>query len=275
MYPYGKYELNNGMNGMLLSLHDLLYIRVFYQKFNLTYSPIIGGAGHKSWYSVNIHFVFMKNLIDQSKENFTISENTTSLRYALHLSYFTVAYNFLEGLLSILAGILAGSIALVGFGLDSFIESLSGSVMIWRFYESRNFSDQEHDRREKIAIKLVSYSFFVFGAYVLLESVKKLYLSDAPDPSMFGIIIALVSIIVMPILYHQKQKVGKTIASSSLLVDSKQTLACVFLSVALLIGLLLNYLFDIWWADPVVGLFLVIFLFKEGYNAHKEETLCC
>ena len=217
----------------------------------------------------------MKNMIDKSKDDFITSKKAYSLRYALHLSYFTVAYNFIEGLLSILAGILSGSIALVGFGLDSFIESLSGSVMIWRFYESRHFSDQEHDRREKIAIKLVSYSFFVFGVYVLYESVKKLYLTDTPDPSMFGIMIALVSIIVMPILYHQKQKVGKTIASSSLLADSKQTLACVFLSVALLLALLLNYLYSIWWADPVVGLFIVFFLFKEGYNAYKEETLCC
>ncbi len=214
-------------------------------------------------------------MIDQNKDNFTTSKKASSLRYALHLSYFTVAYNLIEGLLSILAGILSGSIALVGFGLDSFIESLSGSVMIWRFYESRHFSDEEHERREKIAIKLISYSFFIFGAYVLYESVKKLYFFEAPEPSIFGIIIALVSIIVMPILYHQKQKVGKTIASSSLLADSKQTLACVLLSVVLLLGLLLNYLYGIWWADPVVGLFIVFFLFKEGYNAYKEETLCC
>ena len=214
-------------------------------------------------------------MVEQSENNFTKSKEESSFRYALHLSYFTVAYNLIEGLLSIIAGLLSGSIALVGFGLDSFIESLSGSVMIWRFYESRHFSDEEHERREKIAVKLVSYSFFVFGAYVFYESVKKLYLVEAPEPSILGIIIALVSIIVMPILYYQKQKVGKNIASSSLLADSKQTLACVFLSVALLIGLLLNYWFDIWWADPIVGLLIVVFLFKEGYETYKEETLCC
>ena len=104
---------------------------------------------------------------------------------------------------------------------------------------------------------------------------KKLFLAEAPEPSIFGLIIAIVSIIVMPILYYQKQQVGKTIESNSLLADSKQTLACVFLSVALLLGLLLNYLFGIWWADPIVGLFIVIFLFKEGYETYKEETLCC
>lgn len=214
-------------------------------------------------------------MTEKSKNHFNTSKNEHSLRYALYLSYFTVAYNFIEGLLSILAGVLSGSIALVGFGLDSFIESLSGSVMIWRFYESRHFSDEEHERREKIAIRLVSYSFFIFGAYVLYESVKKLYLAEAPEPTIFGIIIAIVSLIIMPILYYQKQKVGKSLASSSLLADSKQTLACVFLSAALLIGLLLNYLFGIWWADPIVGLIIVLFLFKEGYNTYKEETLCC
>lgn len=214
-------------------------------------------------------------MTEKSKIKFNTSKNEQSLRYALQLSYFTVAYNFIEGILSILVGFLSGSIALVGFGLDSFIESLSGSVMIWRFYESHRFSDEEHERREKLAIKLISYSFFVFGAYVLYESVKKLYLVEAPEPSIFGIIIAIVSIIIMPVLYYQKQKVGKTIESSSLLADSKQTLACVFLSVALLVGLLLNYLFGLWWADPIVGLFIVMFLFKEGYDTYKEETLCC
>jgi cation diffusion facilitator family transporter len=214
-------------------------------------------------------------MTEKNRSNFNTSKKQHSLRYALQLSYFTVAYNFIEGILSILVGLLSGSIALVGFGLDSFIESLSGCVMIWRFYESHNFSDDEHERREKLAIKLISYSFFVFGAYVLYESVKKLYLVEASEPSIFGIIIAIVSIIIMPILYYSKQNVGKTIESSSLLADSKQTLSCVFLSVALLVGLLLNYLFGIWWADPIVGLFIVIFLFKEGYETYKEETLCC
>ena len=208
-------------------------------------------------------------------KNINTTEREDSLRDALNLSYFTVAYNFLEGIISIVAGSLSGSIALVGFGLDSFIESLSGGVMIWRFYAARQFTDREHERREKVAIKLVAYSFFVFGAYVLYQSVKKLYYADAPDPSILGIIIAVVSIIVMPVLYHLKNKVGRSLASNSLLADSKQTLACVYLSGALLLGLLLNYLFGLWWADPLVGLFIVIFLFKEGYEALTYEELCC
>lgn len=193
---------------------------------------------------------------------------------ALSLSYFTVGYNILEGLVSIFAGLLGGSIALVGFGLDSFVESLSGSVMIWRFRKHGKISVEEEEEVEKKAIRLVAYTFFIMGAYVLYESIKKLYFNEIPKPSLLGIIIAIVSLIVMPVLFYMKYRTGKSINSRSLIADSKQTLACVFLSVALLIGLGLNYLFGLWQADPVVGLVIVIFLIKEGYNTLKEEKLC-
>ena len=154
---------------------------------------------------------------------------------ALSLSYFTVGYNILEGIVSILAGLLANSIALVGFGLDSFVESLSGSVMIWRFSKHEQMSEEEEERIEAKAVRLIAYTFFILGAYVLYESVKKLYLQEMPDPSFLGIIIAIVSIIVMPVLFYIKYQTGKTINSRSLVADSKQTLVCCILSVALLI----------------------------------------
>ncbi|MCI0454474.1 MAG: hypothetical protein L0Y68_05715, partial [Candidatus Dadabacteria bacterium] len=114
---------------------------------------------------------------------------------ALWLSYFTVGYNFLEGLISTLAGLLAGSIALLGFGLDSFVESLSGCVMIWRFSKHENMSLEEEEKIEAKAVKLIAYTFFILGAYVLYESVKKLYLRDIPNRSLLGIIIAAFSLI--------------------------------------------------------------------------------
>jgi len=193
---------------------------------------------------------------------------------ALLLSYFTVGYNILEGILSIFAGLLAGSIALVGFGLDSFIESLSGSVMIWRFRKHGKVSKEEEEKVEKKAIRLVAYTFFILGAFVLYESVKKLHFHEIPDPSLFGIIIAIFSIIVMPVLFYMKYQTGKSINSRSLVADSKQTLICVCLSIALLIGLGLNYLYGFWEADPFVGLIIVIILIKEGYSTLKEEKLC-
>ena len=200
--------------------------------------------------------------------------DSSPYKRALSLSYFTVGYNILEGLISIFAGVLAGSIALIGFGLDSFVESLSGGVMIWRFRKHGQMSEEEEERIEAKAVRLIAYTFFILGAYVLEESFKKLYIHDMPAPSLFGIIIAIVSLIVMPVLFYMKYRTGKTINSRSLVADSKQTLACCFLSVALLIGLGLNYFFGFWEADPIVGLVTVVFLVREGYHALKEERLC-
>ena len=200
--------------------------------------------------------------------------NTGMHKKALWLSYFTVGYNILEGLVSILAGTIAGSIALVGFGLDSFIESLSGGIIIWQFRQHGKISAEQEKRIEKKAIKLIGYTFFILGTYVLYESLEKLYFQEAPNPSLFGIIIAIVSLIVMPVLFYLKYQTGKSLESRSLVADSKQTLACVFLSLALLIGLGLNYFYGLWWSDPIVGLIIVIFLAREGYEALHEEKLC-
>ncbi|MDO8427020.1 MAG: cation transporter, partial [Deltaproteobacteria bacterium] len=142
---------------------------------------------------------------------------------ALYLEYFTVGYNILEGALSILAGYLAGSIALIGFGLDSAVESLSGGVVLWRLFKHGKIPEEEEERVERKAIRLVGISFFVLGAYVLFESVRKLYLHDHPDPSLFGIIIAAFSIVVMPLLSYSKYSTAKKIASRSLEADSRQT----------------------------------------------------
>jgi len=190
---------------------------------------------------------------------------------ALMLSYFTVGYNIVEGIVSIIAGVLAGSIALVGFGLDSAVESLSGFVIIWRFGKQGTLSEDEEEKIEERAVKLVGYTFFILAAYVLFESVKKLSLREIPEPSLFGIIIALVSMIVMPFLFVMKFRTGKALKSRSLVADSKETLACSFLSVALFVGLGFNYLFGLWWSDPLVGIIIVIFLVREGVEAFENE----
>ena len=193
---------------------------------------------------------------------------------ALILSYFTVGYNILEGLVSIAAGALTGSVSLVGFGFDSFIESISGSVMIWRF--SAKIKDEEHEEEiERKASKFVGYSFFVLGAYILFESVKKLYLHIGPEPSILGIIIAALSLIVMPFLAHLKYKTGKSMKSRSLVADSKQTFVCVLMSIALLLGTGINFLFGFWWADAVTGLIFVFLCVKEGHESIQEGKLCC
>lgn len=190
------------------------------------------------------------------------------------LSYLTVGYNVLEGIMAITFGAMAGSIALIGFGVDSFVESLSASVMIWRFRRTETLSQGEEEKREKKAITLVGYSFLILAAYVLFEAVKKLYLMEAPDPSLVGIGIAALSLVIMPVLFYLKRKTGTALKSKSLLADSKQTLVCIMMSVALLLGLGLNYLYGIWWLDPVVGIFIALLLFREGKEALTEEKLC-
>ncbi len=202
-------------------------------------------------------------------------DNSNLFKNALYLSYFSVGYNLLEGIASIIAGEIAGSIALIGFGLDSFVESLSGGIMIWRFRKYGSNSSQSEEEIESRATKLIAYTLFILGAYVLYESLKKMYYHEIPKPTLFGIIIAIASIIAMPILFYLKNKIGRSIGSRSLIADSKQTLACVLLSVALLIGLGLNYLYKLWWTDPIVGLLIVGYLIREGYNTLKEEKTCC
>jgi len=187
------------------------------------------------------------------------------------LEYFTVGYNIVEAAVSIVFGTIANSIALVGFGLDSVVESLSGFVLIWRLRQHGKISPEDEERIEQKAMKFVAVTFFILGLYVLFQSLKKLIGKEIPDPSLPGIIIAMVSMIVMPLLTWQKYKTGKKIRSRALIADSKETLACAFLSVALLLGLGSNYLFGFWQADPLVGLIIVVFLFREGLEGWKES----
>jgi len=190
----------------------------------------------------------------------------------LLLEYFTIGYNLIEAILSIAFGSMANSIALVGFGLDSIVESLSGLVLVWRLRQHQKITEEEEERVEKKAIKFVAITFIVLAIYVLVQSVKKLIFQEIPNPSLPGIIIAIASIIVMPILTLQKYRIGKKIKSKALIADSKETLACFFLSLALLLGLGLNYLMNFWQADPIVGIIIVIFLLREGVENWQESN---
>ncbi|OFW45768.1 MAG: hypothetical protein A2163_06910 [Actinobacteria bacterium RBG_13_35_12] len=201
------------------------------------------------------------------EKNYNISKYK---KRALILSYFTVGYNIFEGVVSIIAGILANSIALEGFGMDSFIESLSGSIMIWRFKKYGKISRDEEERVEKRAAKLIAISFFILAAYILYESIRKLYSREIPDPSIIGLIIVILSIIVMPVLFYLKYRTGVLIKSKSLIADSKETLACVLLSFAVLFGIGLNYLYGFWQADPIAGILIAGYLIKEGFYTLKE-----
>jgi cation diffusion facilitator family transporter len=193
---------------------------------------------------------------------------------ALALSYFTVVYNIFEGFVSVIAGILAGSISLMGFGFDSFVESLSGMVMIWRFSSGEKLSKEEEEKIEQRAEKFVAVTFFILAAYVLYEAIEKLILREGPRVSVLGFVITILSVIIMPFLYLAKNKTGRELKSKSLIADSKETLACLYLSISVLVGLVCNTFLHWWWADPVVGLLIVYFLVKEGIEAWNGGCTC-
>lgn len=195
----------------------------------------------------------------------------TPQKKALVLSWFTVLYNLVEGVVSLVFSSLSGSIALTGFGIDSFIESISGIIMIWRFRRHGVMSDEEESRAEALAVKLVGYTFFIFAAYVIFESLRSLLTREPPDSSLPGIIIASVSLITMPALYILKIRTADEIGSKSLRADAKETLACTMLSVSLLIGLGVRYAFGLWWADPVTGLVISYYLIREGWETLEDD----
>ncbi len=188
---------------------------------------------------------------------------------ALLLSIATVGYNIIEGIAAVTVGVLTNSSALFSFGLDSFTESLSGSVMIWRFGKER--SEEEEERIEQKAQKLVACTFFILGAFVLFDAVSQLLAHEEPEKSLFGIVVAVLSLVIMPALMLAKYRTGKLLKSKSLIADSKQTLACVIMSVTLLLGVGLNYFFGLWWADPIAAIAIAIMLFHEGKEALEGE----
>lgn len=205
-----------------------------------------------------------------------IEDRAVSLRQALRLGYFTVAWNVTEGVVAIVAAALAGSRALLGFGLDSGVESLSAAVLIWRLLaERRNPSRAE--QVEHRAVLLIGITFLLLAAFVGFESVRSLVTGAEPESSPVGIGLTAVSLVVMPMLARRKREVGRAMGSRAVEVDSHQTWACVYLSVVVLIGLLLNTLFGWWWADPIAALVVVVFLVREGREALQAESLddCC
>jgi len=193
-------------------------------------------------------------------------------RRGKHLEYFTIAWNTLEGLIAVIAGALAGSISLVGFGIDSFIEVTSGSVLLWRMAVDADL--QRREQNEKLSLRIVGVCFLVLAAYVGYESISDLVTRKAPEHSIPGISLACVSLVVMPLLSRAKKKVANELRSSAMHADAKQTDFCLYLSGILLIGLVLNASLGWWWADPVAALIMVPLIAKEGADAMKGETCC-
>lgn len=189
------------------------------------------------------------------------------------LEYLTIGWNVIEGTVAVISGAVSGSIALVGFGVDSLIETSSGLILLWRLRAERSGHDAE--RAERIASRLVGVSFMLLAAYIGADSLLKLLHQQRPDQSLPGIVIATLSLIIMPWLAFQKRKTASGLNSVALHADSRQTSICAYLSVILLGGLLLNAFFDWWWADPIAALAMVPIIVKEGQEALRGKACKC
>lgn len=200
------------------------------------------------------------------------TEDISSLRKrGLRLEYLTVGYNLFEGVGAVGLGLLANSIALVGFGLDSGVEVLSAFVLIWRLTREEETNEQAQ-KSERRAVLFVGLSFIVLAVYIGWEAVSKLLGGERPEVSWGGIALSIGSLIVMPWLGIQKKKVAAQLESRALAADAVETFSCVGLSAVVLGGLLLNTLFGWWWADPIASLGIVVFLIKEGWEGIQVGT---
>ena len=191
-------------------------------------------------------------------------------RRALALAGLTIAWNVVEAVVAIAAGIAAGSIALIGFGFDSTVEVLSAWVVVWQF--RAELSGGYDEDRERRALRLIGVTFFVLAAYVSVEAVRDLLFVDAEaDESVVGITLAALSLLVMPVLALAKRRTADQLGSPTLRADATETLLCAWLSVALLLGLVLNATVQWWWADPVAALVIAGLAAREGLEAVRGD----
>jgi divalent metal cation (Fe/Co/Zn/Cd) transporter len=193
--------------------------------------------------------------------------NAGAIRRGRRLQYFTVAWNSLEGLVALVAGFLAGSVALVGFGFDSVIEVTSGAAVLWRLY-------RDGEQAERLALHIVGLCFLALSAYIAYESAATLLGGRAPERSIPGIVLAALSLVVMPILARAKRKVAGALGSGAMHADARQTDFCTYLSAILLGGLLLNALWGWWWADPAAAIVMIPIIAREGWQALQGKSCC-
>ena len=189
-------------------------------------------------------------------------------RKAKLLSWTSLGYMALEGIVAVVAGIVAGSIALIGFGIDSAIEGFASVVIVWRFTGWRTLSEHAENRAQK----LVAIQFFILAPYVGIASVRTLIEGHHAEESVVGIALAASSLVLMPLLGRAKQRIGGRIGSSATASEGKQNLLCAYLAAALLVGLLGNALFGAWWLDPMVGLLIAGVAIQEGREAWRGDA---
>jgi cation diffusion facilitator family transporter len=200
-----------------------------------------------------------------------IAERARLQRRGLILEWFTVSWNVIEAAVAITAGVIAGSVALVGFGVDSGIEVVAASALLWRFSKAgAEATEEEHGAAERRALYVVSGTFFLLAAYIAFEAVAALVSSQRPDTSIVGVMLSIVSLVVMPTLAYAKQRTGRELGSRALEADAVETWVCAYLSLALLAGVGLNAAFGWWRADPLGALAMLPVILWQGWETFEE-----
>jgi divalent metal cation (Fe/Co/Zn/Cd) transporter len=197
-------------------------------------------------------------------------ERAWLVRRAKILAWLGIGWHGVEAAVAVGAGLAAGSIALIGFGADSLIESVAGIILLWRFAASRASSESA----ERRAQKLIALSFYVIAAYVGFEALRTLFAGDHPEASWVGIWLSVVTLLTMPPLAIAKARIGEKLGSSATKSEGQQNMLCAYLSAALLVGLGANALFGLWWADPVTALLIAGVAVKEGRESWRGESCC-
>jgi len=180
----------------------------------------------------------------------------------------TISYNVIEAIVAMVAGIQASSTALIGFGLDSVIEVSSAAAVAWQF------AGRDPEAREKVALRIIALSFFGLATFVTVDALRSLFGAGEAQPSTMGLILAAVSLTIMPLLSYGQRRTGRELGSRSAVADSQQTLLCTYLSAVVLVGIGLNSLFGWSWADPIAGLLIAGIAVKEGVEAWRGDTCC-
>jgi len=194
------------------------------------------------------------------------------VRRGLRLNYIGIGYNVLEAFVAVGVGLVAGSVALVGFGFDSVIEVTASGAAQWRLRS--DLDPHRRERVERLTARIIGWSFLALAFYVTLDSVNALVHRDAPERSVAGLVLLALSAAVMPVLARAKRRVARALASGALEADAMQTSLCAYLSIIALVGVGLNAVAGWWWADPVAALAMVPIIVKEGLEGVRRETLC-
>ncbi len=202
-----------------------------------------------------------------------MTERAKQVRRGFCLSVFTVSWNIIEGIIAVVFGSIAGSVALLGFGIDSFIESTSGVVVGWRFsYEMGGRSRDKSEKAELWAARITGALLLILALYLVFDSCRRLFgYGREPDSSRIGIVLTIVSLVIMPVLAKAKLKLAAQVESKALRADAYETIACAWLSLTTLVGLILNAAFGWWWADPAAALVLVPLIVREGIEGIRGE----